>query len=470
MRNFYKVIALCVFAGTSTVIGNSATLSQNDFWPLRATDYPLTFLNANQKEVDKDQTDDQILEIMHMSISGFGQTASKGRNHEKKEEGELGDIQGRWNMVGLLYGSTPTGQTEPALLTTASTQTYDDGNTLDHPNYTDVKDQLGHFSVEAKYRKVGVRAKFQGRILNDFVFTVQGGVADMRVTVSAFHDGAKTTPAGSNVDLVDYYGTTTPPSAGGALAIDKATIETYLMDVRDQIFTQMGLDGESWSNSGVEDIDASLSWRHNFHTNQERNDDNWDEFICTPHFTVGGILGIGKERDESKRMSLPFGSNGHHAVYVSSGMSVDFYDTVEFAFQASGTHFFKRKISGMFIPTDERQTGIFPYKTDVDYDPGITWNFSFSMNAYHYSDKLSFYAQYLFTNHTKDTISLVTADTAFKPTVLEKRSNWTVQAANFGFNLDLTPAMTLGIAWQAPIARRAAFKTNTLILSLIGTF
>jgi len=465
MKKFYKVIALCVFACANNIIGNSATLSQNDFWPLFASDYPLTFLNANQKEVDKEQTNDKILEIMHMSISGFGQVASKGTNHDKKEECPLGDIQGRWNMVGLLYGSTPTGQTQPALLTTAAATNYTDGTALSSTAYTDVKDQLGHFSVEAKYRKVGVRGKFQGRILNDFVFTVQSGVADMHVTVSSFYNAGLTIPTAVAVAPTDYTGTTTDN-----VAADKIIIETNLIDKRDQIFTQMGLDGESWSNSGVEDIDASLTWRHNFHANEERNDEQWEEFICTPHFTVGGILGIGKEKDESKRMSLPFGSNGHHAVYVSGGMSIDFSDTVEFAFQASGTNFFKRKINGMFIPTDERQTGIFPYKTDVDYAPGITWNLSFSMNAYHYSDKLSFYAQYLYTNHTKDAITLITADTAFKPDVLAQQTNWTVQAANFGFNLNLTPAMTLGIAWQAPISRRAAFKTNTLILSLIGTF
>lgn len=472
MRKFYSVIALFVFLFTNALAAHSAQLSHNDFWPLYVSEYPFNYLSANQKEISKDQTDDKILEIMHMSLSGFGQIASQSSN-QKKEKSRLGDYRGRWNMVGLLYGSVPTGQTQPALLATAAGQTYAfDGDRLDDPSHTDIKNQLGHFSIEGTYRKVGIRGQFQGRILNDFVFTVKGGVADMRYAVSSFTDAATSPttnlPAGVAVASQDYYGTAA--ATAGNITTDKTTIETNLMDIRDQIFTQMGLDGKSWSDAGAEDIDASLTWRHHFHTNQTTQDENWDEFICTPHFTVGGVLGTGKEKDQSKALSLAFGNNGHNAVYVSGGMNIDFYDTVEFGFQAGGTHFFNRKINGMFIPTHEEQTGIFPYKTDVNYDPGMTFNFSVSMNAFHYSDKLSFYAQYLFTNHTKDTITLVTADTAFKPEVLENVTGWTVQALNFGLNIDLTPSMTLGVAWQAPLIQRGAFTTNTVLLSLIGTF
>ncbi|MCF7900176.1 hypothetical protein K9K77_01570 [Candidatus Babeliales bacterium] len=472
MRKFYSVIALFVFLFTNALTAHSTRLSHNDFCPLYVSEYPFNYLSANQKEIDKDQTDDKILEIMHMSISGFGQTASQSTN-QNKQAAHLGDYRGRWNMVGLLYGSVPTGQTQPALLTTAAAQTYAfDGALLNAASHTDIKDQLGHFSLKGTYRKVGIRGQFQGRILNDFVFSVKGGMADMRYAISSFIDAALTPttnlPVGVAVASTDYYGTAAATAAN--IATDTTTIATNLMDIRDQIFTQMGLDGKSWSDAGAEDIDASLTWRHHFHANQTTEDENWDEFICTPHFTVGGVLGTGKEKDQAKALSLAFGNNGHHAVYVSGGMNIDFYDTVEFGFQAGGTHFFNRKINGMFIPTHEEQTGIFPYKTDVNYNPGTTWNFSVSMNAFHYSDKLSFYAQYLFANHKKDTITLVTADTAFKPEVLENVTTWTVQALNLGFNIDLTPAMTLGVAWQAPLARRGAFRTNTILLSLIGTF
>ena len=182
MRKSYNVIALFLISFISSLMGHSATLNQNDFWPLYSGDYPFTHLNANQKEIFKDQTEDEILEIMHLSLSGFGQVASTGRDHEDKEVCQLGDIKGRWNMVGLLYGSVPTGQSRPALLNTAATQNYTDGTSLTDASYTDVRNQLGHFSVTAKYKKMGVRGKFQARVLNDFVFSVQGGIADIRIS------------------------------------------------------------------------------------------------------------------------------------------------------------------------------------------------------------------------------------------------------------------------------------------------
>ena len=242
------------------------------------------------------------------------------------------------------------------------------------------------------------------------------------------------------------------------------------MDVKDQIFTQMGLDDTSYNNRTAEDTYASLTWRHNFYVNTETEDEAWTQFIFTPFFTGGAIIATGEKIDQSKAFAVPSGNNGHHGVHGHVGASFDFNDTIEFSFQAGGSHFFKQRINGMFVPTHEQQSRIFPYKTDVNYDPGTTWNFSISMNAYHYSDKLSFFAQYLFTNHAKDKITLVTADTAFKPSFLEDTTKWTVQAANVGFNLDISPSIALGAAWQAPLARRGAFKTNTVMLSLIGNF
>ena len=167
---------------------------------------------------------------------------------------------------------------------------------------------------------------------------------------------------------------------------------------------------------------------------------------------------------------MTMGNNGHHGVALLTGFSMDFYETVEVTWAAGTTHFFKRDIPEFYLPTDERQTGVFPFKTDVAYDPGKTWNFSFTMNAHQFLDKLSCYAQYLFINHSKDTITPITEDSAWKPAVLEDQTKWTVQAVNVGFNYHLSPNMRFGFAWQAPIARRGAYKTNTIGLTMAGTF
>ena len=124
----------------------------------------------------------------------------------------------------------------------------------------------------------------------------------------------------------------------------------------------------------------------------------------------------------------------------------------------------------MFVPTHELQSGIFPFKTDVKVDPGKTWFFSCGINAYHLMDKLSFHAQYVFASHSRDKITLIKDDSAFKMSRLTDDTVWKVQAGNIGFNYDIAPNMAIGVLWQAPLARRAAYKTNTIMLSYAALF
>ena len=244
---------------------------------------------------------------------------------------------------------------------------------------------------------------------------------------------------------------------------------------------QIGLNIQDFHESGAEDVALSLTWRHDFHMNEKDEDDSkvrdyafeegeYSPFLMTPFFKITGILGIGKERNEAVALSLPFGNNGHHGVSLIGGLSFDFHDSVEIAFSAGTSHFFKRDIAGMFIPNEEHQSGIFPFKTNVSYNPGKSWYFSLGMNAYRFLEKLSFHAEYLFISHSKDSIKLLKADGAFKPAVLEDQTKWTIQAINCGFNYDLTPNFKFGVSWQAPIKQQGAYKTNTVMVTLAATF
>jgi len=252
------------------------------------------------------------------------------------------------------------------------------------------------------------------------------------------------------------------------------------MEPSEQIFTQMGLNVQDFHETGPEDVFVSLIWRHNKLINGQDNsethdyeyydDEEWEKFILIPFVKLTTGIGMGKKRDNSLAFSLPFSNNGHHSLNITTGFSMDFFNDVEITFDAGATHFFKREIHGMYIPNNERQTGIYPFKTDVNYEPGKTWHMGVAINAYHFIDKVSCYAQYLLVNHSKDSIELIAADSAFKPWVLEDQTKWTVHAANVGFNFDLSPHMTVGCAWQAPLAGRGAYKTHTIMLNLTGTF
>lgn len=478
MKRVTVIALLLLLAQTYNVISAPPMMTQNDFLPLHSTLYPFDFLNLHHKEYEKGLANQTIRERMRLSVSVVGQKATTARN-QAKETVEVGDYRGRWNMLGLLYGNVPTGQTRPALLTTAAAQTYHDGQLLNHENYTDINDNLGHFSIPLKYRKLGVRFDFSVRLAEDLLVKVEAGIADIRQVYSAFTNMGQSNKARLLSNSEDYHPDNSITDA--QVEADLLTVDTNLMDNHQQIFDQMGLNIQDYHATGAEDVFVTCLWRHNFHINTMKDNgshhdyiyedvDEWGKFIMTPFFKITGIVGIGKKQDPTRAFSMPFGNNGHHGVSLTTGFSMDFYESVEISWEAGTSHYFKRDIAGFYVPTNEEQTGVFPFKTDVSYDPGKTWFFSCAMHAYHMIDKLSCYLQYIFTTHSKDSIKLIKEDTAFKPHVLENQTKWTVQAANIAFNYDLSPHMTAGFAWQAPIARRGAYKTNAIAITLAGTF
>ena len=475
MNKITRVILLALVSFQISYSTVAPTMNYFDHYPLYSTEYPFSFLNTNKKEFLKGDGPN-INNRFQLTASVYGQTARTGYDQDKLET-NLGDIRGRFDMLGLLYGSTPTGATQPALLTTAAAQTYDydAAITLAESSHSDTADRVGHFSVPLRYRRFGLRLHGSVRLLENIVVSVHGGVSDLRQTASEFINIGRDEQTTVLANPTTVYGPTTSLSSENKTN-DLDTIDKYLMDIDHQIFDQMGLNVQDFHETDFEDLFVSFVWRSNVKMNVDEKQvhddfsDEWEPFILMPFVKVTAGFGTGRKKDESKAFSLPFGNNGHHSVTVSSGLSFDFYDSVEITIDGGGTHFFNRTINNMFMPTHEKQTGIFPYKTSVDYSPGQTWYFSANINAHHFNDKLSCYAQYLYTTHTKDSITLLAADSAFKPAVLEDRTNWNVHSANLGFNYDLSRRMSVGFAWQAPIAQRGAYKTHTLMLSLNGLF
>lgn len=495
MKKYTRVIALFICAAFSRNLFAYFTMNQNDPAPMFTTLFPYGFLNENFKEREKEGTPDQIDERMRLVLTPFAQKADMARDIEKAKV-YAGDVYGRWNMLGLTYGVTPVNSTLPATLQNAlNVGAYQDGQPLDYEPYTDTKKNLGFFSVPLKYQKVGFRYRMEIRLISDLVFIFQGGVANIKqirgmsqteadiidtdnptdpliVLRGPFIDPGRELQRNTNTSIVtfdDYYGTPTPVGVGPTPAPDIATIERLIMQPYQDIFDEMGLNINNFGATGSEDVYLGLVWRHNFFMNTQ-NGKEWAPFIVTPFVRVAAVIGVGKEKDQSKIFSLPFGNDGHHGIVFNGGMSFDFYETIEVCWEAGSNHFFKRDIGGMFVPNSELQSGIYPFKTNVTVAPGKVSYFTFSLHAYHFIEKLSFYAEYLFANHSKNTITLLQPDPAFKPESLENITAWKTQLANVAFNYTLAPHLTIGVLWQAPLSRRTAYTTNTIAISLAGTF
>jgi hypothetical protein len=436
--------------------------TQHDPYPLASALYPCSFLTTGYKENRKNSHSDINEETTHLSFAPFAQRALSATDYQKNDLTNLGDLHGRWSMIGLLYGSIPQGQTQPALLTDAAAQKYQDPHTLNYVNYRDIGNQLGFFSVPLTYRKAGIRFEWQWRFLNSFVLALQGGFADIKQTRGTLSDQSS-----SASTISDIYGNTAGITD---LKQDISTVQEFLTDPAQQIFDQLGYNTSTFNKSGAEDLFVSVTWREPFFFNTGKNRKaEWSSFSIMPFITLKGSFGFGDKKDPAKLFALPFGNNGHHAIQLVSGLSFDFNETLELSARIGGTHYFKRDIAKMFVPTSKAQSGIFPYATSVNYEPGKTWFFTVGCNSHHFLDKLSMYAEYYFVQHEKDSIKLITPDTAFIPSVLEDTTLFNVQGINLAMSYDLSPNISFGGVWQFPVVARNAYKTNTITLNFLIT-
>lgn len=446
-------------------------INQNDPYPQYSSEYPLSFLGIGYKENNKGRSATVEEETCHFSFAPFGQRALSAVNNQKNSlpssssgTPNLGDLRGRWSMIGLLYGSIPQGETQPALLTAAAAQTYQDGQRLNNLNYKDINNQLGFFSVPLTYKKVGIRCEGQFRFARVFVLGVQAGFADIKQTTSPFQDQSSSAGPVSNI-----YGNTGNITD---LKPDIGTVQQFLTDlpVAQQIFDQLGYNTRNFNKSGVEDLFVSLTWRDHifFNTGKDKKKE-WSSFCIMPFITLKGSFGVGDKKKTADLFGLPFGNNGHHSVQLSGGLSFDFTETLEMSTHFGGTHYFKRKITDMYVPTSKGQRGIFPYTADVNYEPGKSWFFTVGCNSHHFLDKLSMYAEYYFIQHEKDSITVINNDPAFVPSVLEDLTVFTVQGLNLGATYDLSENVCLGAVWQFPVNLRNAYETNTITANLLIT-
>jgi hypothetical protein len=466
-----RILLSCFLMLSFSPLCARVTLDYNDGYQLFGTVLPTSVLNRECRELLK-QEGNGINERFFFSTAMYGQKATTARNL-KKETSYIGDVHGRLNMVGLLYGTLPQGVIQPSLLQTAAQQTFQNapllGTSIANPTYSDLTQNFGFFTDPGKYHKVGLRFQASVRPFQDLIFTVQAGIADLQQTTNLV--GMTLLSTYSTVYPANSPTTTsTPPGTLPAgFALDQTNVEQYLMEPAQQIFQQLGVTVGDIQQTGAEDVSFYAILRHNFPVNQDSDPEEWAYFIFTPILQIGATAAAAKAASPYKLYDLSLGNNRHQSLNVAAGFSLDFAETLELDFFTGITHFFSRTYLAR-VPTSQLQSTLFPYTTNIISKPGQSWFISLGINAYHLIDNLSVYAQYLYMAHLKDKISLVTPDPAFIPSRLEQDSPFKIQVANFGFDYDLSPNFAIGLGYQLPLARRGAYKANTVLLNLTLTF
>lgn len=460
-RRKQALIATIIAAITLHPTLNGITqLAQNDPYPMYTSLDPHNFLYTHHKQELKGfTTDTDYDERFNITFSPFSQSAHCAGDLCGKLI-PLGDINGRWGMIGLLFGSLPQNTTEPSTLASARAVLFPNYpnpavplDTID-PLAIDPEQQFGFFSIPVcHYRKTGLRFETSAQIIGDLGIKVQAGLADIMQTGTFDNLTSRAT--------ADPLDPTNP-------AITKDNINETLMSQLNTIANELHYDLSKFHVFSAEDLRGMIYWRHAFPVNTDR--DGWARYLFVPFLTVEGSVAVGKARKQTHVFALPFGSNDHNAVAVSGGFDIDFNESIEFGGEIGFTHFFPRTFCNYPVPNSSFQSGVYPFLTTVNIQPGMNVNIGAKIAAYRFLERLSFYFQYMLVEHKEDCIRLTCPDPAFMPKYLESRSPWKVHLANIGFTYDIAPSMFLGFLWQAPLKQYNAFKSTTVLFSLGFTF
>lgn len=334
---------------------------------------------------------------------------------------------------------------------------------------------FGAISIPLTYEKIGLRWEANFDVNQHIGLVLRGGVCQIKQSASNYISLTNATKANSgDADTDTIYkslnvqgGATAPPAADTTQQVLFDTnITNNVAEILDPI-NGANYNISSFSDFGFEDIEAGFFLRKavQMHPPQESSD-RYDSVIMTPYVYVGGAFPISKQRDYNKLFSLPTGNSGHASVGGSAGFTFDFAHSVEIGVEGGITHFFQKDIVDMPVPNHRLQRVLYPYRRDVNVDPGRNWHFKGLFSAYEFMPGASFFLTYQYTQHTKDTIKLKKANANFLPEKLEDLSPWTVQQLTASISFAIQPNIHASLAWQGALKQENAYASHTILGSI----
>lgn len=397
---------------------------------------------------------------------------------------EIGDIDGRWNLVALLAGKLPEDLqsiTNPAdrrialekrypLLAQAFAAIFPDivpGDVTEldvtFPKNDPCFPLYGYASAPIKYRKRGIRWDLEAQICGDWGFQFQGGIVEISQVL--------------NPCLINLTENTNVPDGDqttcSEITITKEDIKCNLFDPLVPLLRQLGLDICNFTKWGVEDLYFSFYWRHAYVLNYNR-DLSWARALAIPFFRIGVGAPSGRAKEQDKFFSVPFGNNnGSTSFNLNAGLNFDFVETVEIGGEFGWSHFFSRTIDNFRAPTNFMQSSIFPFATSITINPGDSAYVAFKLAAYHFLERLSFYGQWVYVHHNKDNRHFNgIPDPAFldiddnNPRAKCRNTAWRTQLFNVAFTYDISPNWAIGFLWQQPLHSRNTYVSTTALFTL----
>ena len=386
-----------------------------------------------------------------------------------------GDINGRWNMFAIYYNPNATAAQMGNLnnynagRVVASTYTL---NHLEGKDFTveanfnpnDPNALVGSYqSVRIIYEKIGLR----GQMSFDFAFglglVIKGGVANYKQIPTFTIDQNLQNRLAPPPDP--------QPLANPPIEDTQRFINEFLAPYPlNKIAGDLGLDLSEQRRIDLEDTHISLYWNMPFKIKEK------GDLIMTliPYVSIGAWLPLAQKKDQAKAFSLSLGNDGATGITAEGAFTFDFPDSIQIGLGGGGAFFTTQNLTNFRMPTSEFQAGIIPWTTNVTKEPGPMWYVNASFKIDNFMPDFSFYCDYIYTEHLRDTITLKEPNAArallFLPEKSMRESSWKIQNFNAGIKYDLSSYCAFGVALQSTISSARTYRPTTFLGSIMITF
>jgi hypothetical protein len=442
------------------------------------------------------------------NLSFFQQQAKSARN-DRSIKVPVGDRLGRLNASGFFFGTklkfentaTPAdgildfsialsdkAKAKFPALTKAFTEITAvgvDAEVFTKPDkfkfdfFDDEKNNAGFMSIESSFKKRGFRSMIMCEPFDFVRCTLQFGCVEYSYSGN-------------------FISKTTNASEVGA-------VESDLLLTNQQKITEVaggfGLDFSKQQKTTIEDIMLGAELMYPIILS---GIDREPAVMVYPFFGAGIWIPTGAKSDPNKVFSLATGNEGFLGGGLKGGLIFHFLDMLYVSFEGSCV-FFDTKDVVLRYPTHRYHQGLYPFAKQFSKKPGLTWNLDLSMAVRHVVEGLSFYIDFIYQQHERDTISAYipipeyltletakTDETEFYVTssayevlpqtdfgslddaqihdVLSQASFWKQEMFTVGFSYEVTPGFEVGLAFRGNLSGKQIVRTETIMGTLRFAF
>ncbi len=490
------IIVMCVPNDIDALIPSSFADPAPPFH-IRGINPSLTFCRHDEK-------DDAPLAALNITPYRHFVTNALNKNGN---DVPIGDRLGRWSMAGMLWkakdvhGSSPTENPRgfakawanlfPTLYSTVAPVGAAAGQVsliIDNDeNQTDVidwsKQERGFYSVKPQFERLGLRGEICLELIENIKLNIQGGVCEYNFTPTFLNP----------ITGVCYDEVTSVIS-------DPIDGRLMLSAARTAIAREIGLNISSYRQLVAEDASAQLSICYPFKYKDKAGD---VVLNLSPRITGGLIAPVSKKENLDIAFSLPVGNDDTLGGMIECALDLDFKETILANIACGYTLFDESNRKGYRVPSNIRESVLYPHKRDVHIERGGTWHLNASLQAQNFIEGLKAYIDYTWIVHRPDRFSF-TDSTAFAARLaavqsvtingivftpltvaeiaetndgfaygLEKLrtdSSWQATLLHGGLSYQLANNLEAGVSMQATFSGRNVFENTTLMGSVSFLF